>query len=352
MDIRKIDRNMEQTVVDGGGMKLYKMPCEPFTLYGVKHDERGFYRLDDDFAASVSDGVKYLARNTAGGRIRFKTDSKTLKAIVKYKNFCRMGHMPLSGSGGLSLTDVTDDEWVFKGLIRPEHNCERGYEGSVKLSGEMREYILWLPLYNDVDELTIGLDEGAAVEKGGDYAYGGKPIVYYGSSITQGGCASRPDNAYEALISKHTDNDFINLGFSGSAKGETAVAKYAAALNPLIFVIDYDHNAPDAEYLRSTHYAFYKAFREENKTAPIVFVTRPDFDSDEASASRRAVVKETCEKAKSVGDDVYFVDGQTLFGELDRENCTVDGYHPNDLGFYRMSEVIGSAIREILAKIK
>ena len=105
MDIRKIDRNMEQTVVDGGGMKLYKMPCEPFTLYGVKHDERGFYRLDDDFAASVSDGVKYLARNTAGGRIRFKTDSKTLKAIVKYKNFCRMGHMPCL----LYTSDAADD---------------------------------------------------------------------------------------------------------------------------------------------------------------------------------------------------------------------------------------------------
>lgn len=351
MDIRKIDKNMEQVVTTSDGMKFYALPCEPFKVYGVNHDERGFYRLGDEFAASVSEGVKFLARNTAGGRIRFKTDSKTLKATVKYANFCSMGHMPLSGSGGIAVVDVTDGKWKYRGHVRPERNSDSGYEGSVKLAGTMREYILWLPLYNDVDELTIGLDETATVEAGGEYGYGGLPIVYYGSSITQGGCASRPDNAYQALISKHTNTDFVNLGFSGNAKGEPSMAKYAASLNPLIFVIDYDHNAPNAEYLTNTHYAFYRAFREENETAPIVFVTRPDFDSDPASDERRAVVKETYEKAKAAGDDVYFVDGETLFGDVDRENCTVDGCHPNDLGFYRMSEVIGGVIKEILAKM-
>ena len=352
MDIRKVDKNMEQTVATSDGMKFYALPCEPFKVYGVNHDERGFYRLDGEFAATVSDGVKFLSTNTAGGRIRFKTDSKTLKAIVKYKTFCQMGHMPLSGIGGLTVIDVTDEEWKFKGLIRPEHYSERGYDGSVKLCGQMREYIVWLPLYNDVDELTIGLDDGAVVEKGHEYGYDGKPIVYYGSSITQGGCASRPDNTYQALISKHTNTDFVNLGFSGNAKGEPSIAKYAASLNPLIFVIDYDHNAPDAEYLKRTHYAFYRAFREENKTAPIVFVTRPDFVSESDSPERRAIVKETYERAKADGGDVYFVDGETLFGNCDRENCTVDGCHPNDLGFYRMSEVIGGVIKTILAKIK
>ena len=350
MDIGQVDKNMNQAVTTNNGMKFYTLPCEPFKIFGVRHGEHGFYRLDDEFAASISDGVKFLATNTAGGRIRFRTNSKKLKAIVKYRNFCCMGHMPLTGSSGLSVVDVSVRMWKFMGSIRPERNDDFGYEGSVNLSGEMHEYVMWLPLYNDVDSLTIGLDEDAVVEAGSDYDYDGKPIVYYGSSITQGGCASRPDNSYQALITKHVNADFINLGFSGSAKGEPAMAKYVASLNPLMFVIDYDHNAPNAEFLKQTHYAFYKAFRKENKTAPVVFVTRPDFDNDPTAAERRAVIKTTYKRAKAAGDDVFFIDGETLFGGFSRENCTVDGCHPNDLGFYRMAVTIGGWIVDILTK--
>lgn len=350
MDIGKIDRNMNQAAGTRDGMRFYTLPCEPFKIYGVRHGENGFYRLDPEFAASISEGVKFLATNTAGGRVRFKTNSKKLKAIVKYRNFCCMGHMPLTGSSGLSVVDVTRREWKFMGSIRPERNDEHGYEGSVNLSGEMHEYVLWMPLYNDVDELTIGLDEDAVVEKGHEYGYDGKPIVYYGSSITQGACASRPDNSYEALISKFVCADFVNLGFSGNAKGEPELARYAASLNPLAFVIDYDHNAPDAEYLKNTHYKFYRAFRKENKTTPVIFVSRPDVERDPSCAARKAVIKESYRKAKAAGDEVYFVDGSEMFIGKMRENCTVDGCHPTDFGFFRMAVAIGGMIFDILYK--
>ena len=162
--------------------------------------------------------------------------------------------------------------------------------------------------------------------------------------------------------------DFINLGFSGSAKAEDAMVDYLASVECSLFVCDYDHNAPNAEFLRQTHERLYNRYRAVKKDTPILFLSKGDlfqagrgklstagkaFQIEEEedmknSIDRRRVIIETYEKAKAAGDNnVYFLDGELLFGKEDWDNCTVDGCHPNDLGFYRMAKVIYEKMKEI-----
>ena len=176
-----------------------------------------------------------------------------------------------------------------------------------------------------------------------------KPVLYYGSSITQGGCASRPGNAYQAMISRRLDADFINLGFSGNAKAETVMCEYLASLDASVFVCEYDHNAPNADHLAKTHRPLYETYRAAHPDVPIVFVTKPDFHPGTEDERRRRIVIDTYEYALSVGDrKVSFVDGAHLFDGPFADSCTVDGCHPNDLGFFRMAQKIGDAVEAAL----
>ena len=118
-----------------------------------------------------------------------------------------------------------------------------------------------------------------------------------------------------------------------------------------IFVFDYDHNAPDVEFLQQTHEPFFKRIREKNPDLPIVMMSSPDFDYRPDKPQRRDIVKQTYLNAVANGDkNVYYIDGSTFFGDTDRHLCTVDCIHPNDLGFYRMAGVIEPVIKRILDK--
>lgn len=174
--------------------------------------------------------------------------------------------------------------------------------------------------------------------------------MYYGSSITQGGCASRPGNSYPAIISRMLNCDYINFGFSGNAKGEDIIVEYMASLNMSVFVCDYDHNTPSTEHLLNTHERLYKKIREGNPELPIVFISKPDFDSNvPLNIQRRNIIYSTYINAINNGDkNVYFIDGESLFKSEGRDSCTVDGCHPNDLGFMRMAETIGYMIKKLI----
>lgn len=366
MDISKIDKNFATgTFQDEGTTRFYNIPCEPFDLYGVfyeKETER-FVRMPSEIAENVSEGVSYLNTNTAGGRIRFSTDSEIISLSVTYDHLCEMSHMPVSGSSGFTLLRETDSGFVHVTTFMPQHNGndKNGYGRSVFIWGEktcviydekhdkpMQNYILFFPLYNDVKSLKIGLNKTAHVSHGKKYK-DVKPILYYGSSITQGGCASRPDNSYQAIISKRNNIDFINLGFSGNGKAEPDICEYLANIKCSAFVCDYDHNAPNAEYLEKTHYSLYKAFREKQPETPIIFVSRPDFEHDFSVPKRYKIIKATYRKAKTDGDkNVYLIDGRTFFAGFWRDACTVDGCHPNDLGFSKMAAKIGKLLDKIV----
>ena len=227
----------------------------------------------------------------------------------------------------------------------------RSFSATYGTDGEMADFTLHLPTNGKVFKLYIGLTPDSDVESPTPYKYE-KPVVFYGSSITQGSCASRPANIYEAVVSRHLDTDFVNLGFGGSCLGEDAVVNYIAGLDMSVFVCDFDHNAPSAEYLKEKHLPIYRTVRAKHPDLPIVFVTAPNIMPDYTwHIPRREVIRKTYETAIAEGDsNVYFIDGETFFDIEDRDMCTVDTCHPNDLGMYLMAKKMIPVLDGILNK--
>ncbi len=345
MDIAKIDPNFSiKTVADGLDITYYDAKESPIRLFGVFYENDKYVRMPERVAKNVSEGVRALYHNTAGGRMCFKTNSRYV--VLAAKTYCasKMPHMTTLGSAAFDL--YVRDEYF--GAFMPEYNFDESYNSVLDFgTEEMREITVNFPLYSGISEVYIGVTTGAEIEE--YYPYKKVlPIVYYGSSITQGGCATRPGNTYQAEIARRTGVDYINLGFSGSAKGEKSMAEYIAELNMSIFVMDYDYNAPTPEYLKETHEEFFKIVRKENKDLPVIFVTKPDFCNHDGKM-RRDVVYTTYRNAMLTGDEnVTFIDGSTFFVGAKRDFCTVDGCHPNDMGFYYMAESIGEVIEKIL----
>ncbi len=346
MDIKKIDPNFNTAVsIDHAGYEFFS-PLDPrVRLYGVFHDGERYRRLPKDVAESTSLAVAALATNTSGGRVRFVTNSRRISISVKMDKIVRMAHMAYAGIHGFDLYSGTGHVRTFI----PRTDIVGGYESEhVFPSSEERVLTLNMPLYNNVDELYIGIDEGATLSPAPDYKYE-LPVVYYGSSITQGGCASRPGNCYQAMISRELDCNFINLGFSGSGRGEITVANYIASLEMSAFVLDYDHNARSADHLKETHLPFLMAVREAHPELPIIMTSRPKCILNEDELRRREVIRESYLARLEAGDkNVYFIDGTTLMVP----DGTVDLTHPTDLGFRAMADGILPVLRKVLEKSK
>lgn len=351
--IEQIDRNMAVvTRIEDPDVVWHNVHDAPFSLHGFcmpQEADDAFRRLPQEVAASVSDHVLQLSAHTAGCRVRFKTNSPYVALHVELSELYPMDHMALTGIYGFDLYIKAEGEYLYRGTFRPSVKRERVYEGRVLLPGGMQEVTIHFPLYNGVDRLFVGVKEGSEVLSSAPYAHE-KPVVYYGSSITQGGCASRPGNAYPAMISRMLDCDHINLGFSGSCKAEEAMARFIAALPMSVFVYDYDHNAPDAAFLAQTHEKFFRILRKLRPDLPVIFVTCPDFYLREAQRTPcYEVIHGTYQNALAAGDkNVAFIDGRALFEGFFRRDCTVDGTHPNDLGFMFMAEKIGREVAKWL----
>ncbi len=343
MDIQKTDKNFKVSIAESNKtMRYFTIPDPHFALYGIFYDtdRRSFLRMPYETAQSVSEGCFTLNAHTSGGRLRFSTDSEYISIRVTWNSLTDMPHMPRTGSSGFTLIDETMGH-RFVTTFWPDQTDRNGFFRTIRPGKTgMRNYILYFPLYNDVTSVTLGLDEDCRIGKGKAYK-DIPPVLYYGSSITQGGCASRPDNSYPALISKWTNTDFLDLGFSGNALAEQAMAEYLSSIPCSAFVFDYDHNAPSAAYLEKTHLSFYKLYRSTRKETPILLLSRPDGERDPEEKLRADIIRRTFRYAKSCGDNnIYLLNGKKLFKKKDRENCTVDGTHPNDLGFYKMAQEI------------
>lgn len=358
MDITQVDKNFEIKPINEPDVEWFEIPQAPFSLHGVSYDEKEgiFRRMPQEIAENVSKGVAWGARCSAGGRVQFMTNSPYVAIKFVERAMPAMWNMPWIGSCGFSIYSggefsgviacrpsgftVVDDKYAFEGIHYLPTLC-------------LEEITIHMPLYNYVYKMYIGLKKGSVVQEPKPYAYE-KPVVFYGSSITQGGCASHPGNDYQSFLSRWLGFDFINLGFSGNAKGEEAMCDYLASLDCSVFVLDYDHNAPNVEHLKNTHFNLYETVRKANPKTPIVLISAPDFDRDKNDrAKRRSVIYQTYKQAKKQGDKlVWFIDGEKLFEKIERTACTVDGSHPNDLGFYRMAKIIAPVLKKALKKCK
>lgn len=328
----------------------YDIRQTPFKIYGFWNPQINFHRMPDEVAESVSDAVAVHNKSAAGGRIRFCTDSSYVAIRIKHASYnCGAPGISRQGQLGVDMYMEKDGKDVYFGSFMPPVDMEDGYEGVLYIEDVgVHQITLCMPYVKEVLKMEVGIEEGSVLKEHRPYGQE-TPIVFYGSSITQGVSASRPGNIYENFISRKLDCDYVDLGFAGSAMGETEIAEYISGLSMSAFVMDYDHNAPDITHLQKTHEPFFKIVRNKNPDLPIILVTRPDAELDEENKARRAVIKETYLNACKNGDQhVYFLEGTTFFSSACHSDCTVDGCHPNDLGMYFIAEKIAEVLKEVL----
>ena len=352
--IEDIDVNFRVNDTIPKDYALYDPREAPLSIWGLCPNDQGSYcRLPLDLLPVCNEGVQDLAWHLAGGCVRFSTDSDGLAVIWKLRTATNMPHFAATGQSGLELFEETDaGSRQIKTVIPQMDNgcgCKIQQSAFVPLPGGMRHYALYLPLYNGLEAFWLGFAPNAAVGEGRRPRID-KPLVFYGSSITQGGCAQKVGSVYTTILCRRLDAAQINLGFSGSARGEEHMARYIASLTMSAFIMDYDHNAPTVEHLKATHEPFYRIVREAQPDLPIIMASMPNFDANPADAARRRdVIVATYARALNSGDKhVYFVDGQQMFGPRDRDLCTVDGAHPTELGFLRMADAFEPVVRTAL----
>ena len=352
-NIREFDKNMVvETKIEREGLVFKNVVEEPFSVHGLKrysvfeNSRVAWARMPDEISKEVSTQIYSHSKITAGGRIRFCTDSPyvALSAVIAKRGF--MSQLTPIAMAGFDLYVGND---YYKTFIPPiTVAADGGFESVIDFpTSEMREITINFPLYFCVDEVFIGTKEGCTVKKSCGYL-DMKPIVYYGSSITMGGCANRPGNTYESIIARETNVDYINLGFAGAAKGEQRMAEYIATLDMSMFVLDYDYNASSPEDLENTHENFFKIIRQAHPDIPVLIMSRPVYFPTPEEILRRDIIKKTYDNAVSSGDkNVYFIDGTTLLDEC-RNEGTVDGIHPTDLGFHCFAGKVLPVIRKAL----
>lgn len=342
-NITDFDPNFKvKTTLEQDGLRFYDPLQAPFCLHGVYKEDGHFRRMPDDVAATVNPGVHNMAMHTAGGRVRFRTDSPYVAISTVFgKDLGKMPHFAFTGAIGY---DLYLDNVYYKTFVPPMDVDPNGYESIIPIDGEqrMREVLIHMPLYTMVDELYIGLDEHAVVEAPTPYV-NDKPVVYYGSSNTQGGCASRPGMTYQSILSRRLNCDHINLGFSGSAKGEDAMIDYLAGMEMGVFVCAYDQNAPTVEHLQNTHEKLVRAVRATHPDIPIILLTHPSMDARGGERDlRQRVIETTYYNAIAAGDrNIYYLNSFAMMAMCGNEG-TVDGGHPTDLGFFSIAAALGN----------
>lgn len=287
----------------------------------------------------VRKAVWDLSKNSAGITVRFFSNSSQIKIKWNLLNDTRMNHMAETGIKGVDLYTRVNGEWKYVNTGKP---TGKNNEASLvsTLSKENREFKVWLPLYDGVTKLEIGIDSLANIEK--PMPSNKLPIVFYGTSITQGGCASRTAMAYTTIISRKLDVDCINLGFSGNGKMESAVVDVIGGIKASFYVIDCLPNMSVAEVTERVG-PLAQSLRARNSNTPIVFVENIEYSKifyEEATRKliqdKNDALKAEFDKLKQAGmKNIHFISAKNAIGN-DNE-ATVDGVHLTDLGYTRMA---------------
>ena len=334
-----------------------------FPVYGkcVQNTTARYERLTPETVSKARPWVVNLGTNSAGVYVRFRTNSKQINARWTSTWGNHMNHQTLTGTRGLDLYALLEDgTWRFVNRGRPAiGNKETDAKIISGMDGQMREYMLYLSLYDGVQKLEIGVEEGAVLEGPKvDSPRSDKQIVMYGTSILQGGCANRPGMAFTNILGRRFNREVINLGFSGNALLDLEIAELMAQVeNPAVYVLDHVPNA-SAEQIDEKGEKFFRILRDAHPDVPVIFVEDPMFTHlyfDEVI--REEVIKKNIhqkalfERLKKAGEKkIYYVDNKDLIGD-DGEAC-VDGIHFTDLGMVRMADAMMPALKKALKHCK
>jgi lysophospholipase L1-like esterase len=305
-------------------------------------------RLKDTYRKEVWD----LAQSPSGGRIRFRTNSAALAIRLEYPEPPGMKNMHAFGQTGVDLyVDGVYRNTAIAGKdSKPGKTQEHTYYKDQPRVD--REITLYLPLYMGVKVLSIGLDADAHIEHAKPFAVG-KPLVFYGTSITQGGCASRSGMSYQAILGRSLNAGFVNLGFSGNGLGEPELARAVADIDAAIFVMDFAQNNPTVESLSQAYAPFLETIRGKHPDTPILVITpiyasHESWSRDDRLEGMRELIRRVAAQRIAAGDrHIEIVEGTDLLGPS-RGDGLVDGTHPNDLGFQWMADGLAARIGKVL----
>jgi len=316
-----------------------------------------YYRLkneDIEIINSVNSDIQALIKNPSGFHVDFVTNSKNIWVKWEVKNLFPMPHITLCATSGLDIYTLYNNEWRFLSTAQPQHpnltNTAQIVREFVNIKGE-RTFSINLPLYDELISLEIGIDNNSTITPLPKISE--KPILFYGSSITQGACASRPGMSHTNIIRRKLGKEVINLGFSGTGRLEHEMTHILMDLDPQILVMDCVPNMEEG-YTEERFSYFYENYRKAHKTTPILFQEQPTFADSYAYLTgkepKNVILNKLFNKWQETDNNIYYLSTETLYG--DDFDATVDCVHATDLGFYRMTNSILPKLKEILSKIQ
>lgn len=343
---------MHAALADDPAAQRLSITDERLTVNGLgwwTEEKPGLSRLPQRLKAEMPPKVWNLAQSPAGVRLRFATDSLSVAVIAENSAGSTPVHVTSIGHAGVDL--YVDGRYA--GSAAPDAKGKLSHEWVTGKTKVRREITIYLPYGRPLKIDAVVVAPGAQLWPARGFARA-KPVVYYGSSITQGIAASNPGMIYQAQLSRWTDVDFVNLGFSGNGFGEPALARAVAELEAAVFVIDYWAN-PAAELYRKTLPGFVDILRAKHPTTPII-VTGPYYNPSEElpgdagarQIEKRAFAREFVEQRRAGGDKlITHVDGLEM---LSREQADglVDGRHANSMGFYFCAKGLEPYLRAAL----
>lgn len=296
-----------------------------------------------------------LAQNSAGLSVRFITDARSITARWTLRHSrLSLPHMAATAVSGLDLYIRHEGRWRFLGVGRPTKFPVNQAVLTQGLAGGEQEFRLYLPLYNGVEKVELGLPPGATF-RAANAEPAARPIVFYGTSITQGGCASRPGMTYAAMLGRRLDRPVINLGFSGNGKSEPEIAALLAELDPAAFVLDSLPNLETAQAEQRLP-GFIATLRASRPATPIVLMENLIYPNAPFVVERQKkwttsneFLRALQHRLQAAGDrQLFLINADQLIG--DDGEATVDALHPTDAGFLRMADVMEPAIRKALGQ--
>ena len=353
-EIAKWDPNFAiTTAVVTNGVKWIDgkhLPIEGRAFDNVKH----YYdRLPMGITTNVNKGVLNMKYCSSGMLFRFATDSRKLNfKWVPFSSTLSMPHMPSTGMSGIDVYrwDAKKSRWLYvkTGIVKDKNG------GTLSLSWTPgTPCLVNLPLYNGIWSFSLGIETNATVKALPPRASGiNKPVVFYGTSITQGGCCSRPGLAFVNRVGRDLDVPVVGLGFSGSGVMELEMSEHIARIDASCYVLDCLWNMGLSERhspgrsVGGNYEKFIRNLRAKRPNVPIVMAEQCDVymngPCDKDRFIRRLYDKLVAEGWRNL---VYLPKDEMFTGDLEG---TVDGCHPNDIGMESMSKAFGKAVREAL----
>lgn len=312
--------------------------------FGEDIKESIFHRLPKKSKTDISELLWDLSKCPAGMSIRFITNSTAihLKWVVLDSPIANRNHMASTGVKGIDLYFKNDDNWQYVNTARP--NGKEFQELLVdNMDGKWREFRMYLPLYIELTDLKIGITSNSQIKRA--CQSDSKPIVFYGTSITQGGCASRPGMAYTNIISRKLNIECVNFGFRGNGQMDPEIGNILKQVEARFYVIDCLPNMSASQIKERTR-ALVEIIRKEQRTVPIVFVENLMYEKGSLDILTRNTIIEKnktlrIEYEKMIKEGiqaVFYISGENALG-TDHE-ATVDGIHFTDLGFLRYADFL------------